>query len=333
MKCAKLELQDRTKISTKEVTNERPRRFCERRLVDPNHQEDITWKNNLERFYYNGIENDDFCQAYISGRQKNAEDLFLSVQNLQFQGETRQGKRLRTSFKYKTLPHRRHRMFVKELVEDNCNESGRFSELTCYYYDDYAKYLLSNDRSRPSSGKSSSILYNFVNNPKDTGQPDKGKKCSKTIKTKLNLKKATDNVNVDVENKDKVENNNASDTKVAYRKSGKRKSLTISRTESPATLQVIRVDVVCNYSNSSSMSEYEDKKPTKTNDELKDKNNGIAKGRQSHFANKYLLTNSVKTLDEKAGGARVTLLCKTFKLADRSRIFAESKAKPLRMKP
>ncbi|XP_045510206.1 uncharacterized protein LOC123705472 [Colias croceus] len=330
MQCAKLQLQERTKSGVKpNASVEKPRRICQKRLIDPDHEEDQRWTGKaLERFYCNENEHCDLNQIYDHGRvQQDAQDLFLSVQNLQFQGEVQQRKRPRTSFKYKTLPgNRKHRMFVKELLEDNSNDGGRFSELTCYYLDDYAKYLLSNDRSRPSTGKSNTFIYTLDNKTKESKavQTELKHVSRKTSKSDTKFKKPFKR-NKD-EGKEMVgaTKTTIKDAKITYEKSGKRKSLTISRTESPATVQVIRVDVVCNYSSSSTMSDYEDKQ---TKEENKQE---IVNVKQSHFANKYLLTNTVKTLDENAGGARVTLLCKTFKLADRSGILTERKAKSLK---
>ncbi|XP_045531535.1 uncharacterized protein LOC123718789 [Pieris brassicae] len=314
MKCAKLQLQERTKIGPKESTADGPRRYCQRRLVDP--EQDL-WRN-YDGLYFN--EDANFNRSYHNGRlRQGANDLYLSVQNLQFQGVEQQTKRPRTSFKYKTLPSQQHRMFVKELVEDNLYDGDRCSELTCYFYDDYAKYLMNNDRSRPSSGKSSIFQFDAIEKPKENVAKNKVRtKTLKTGKSESNKKKPNEILNGDKKDLELRDN----DTKISYHKSGKRKSLTISRADSPATLQVIRVDVVCNYC-TSSISDYEDTKQT-TNEK-------VTKG-DSHFANKYLLTNTVKTLDENAGGARVTLLCKTFKLADRSGLFAENKAKSLKIR-
>ncbi|XP_038216606.1 uncharacterized protein LOC119835702 [Zerene cesonia] len=330
MKCAKLQLQERTKSGVKpNMSVEKPRRICQKRMIDPHHEEDQRWKGKaLERFYCNENVHYDLNQIYDNGRVlQDTQDLFLTVQNLQFQGEVQQRKRPRTSFKYKTLSgNRKHRMFVKELLEENANDCGRFSELTCYYLEDYAKYLLSNDRSRPSTGKSNTFIYNFDTKIKHCKavQTELKNVSRKSFKCDTKFKKASKR-NKD-EGKEIVETAKTAmkDAKITYEKSGKRKSLTISRTESPATVQVIRVDVVCNYSCSSSMSDYEEKQ---TKEENKQE---ILKAKQSHFANKYLLTNTLKTLDENAGGARVTLLCKTFKLADRSGILTERKAKSLK---
>lgn len=268
--------------------------------------------------------------------QKEVEDMFLSVQNLQFTGDVQQRKRPRTSFKYKTLTDgKRHRMFVKQIVTCEQDDPDRSSELTYYYFDDYAKYFHSNDRSRPSSGKSSIFLYNLSNKNRenkaiqvDISQAGETRKTRRPdAKVKRSLKK-----DVTLECKDEIkkepDENNIEDTKIAFHKRGKRKSLTISRAESPATVQVIRVDVVCNYSCSSTMSDYEDKKQTSTNDEEElVKKKGIVKVKNTRFANKYLLTNTVKTLDENvSGGAKVTLLCKTFRLADRSKLLSRRKS-------
>lgn len=259
-------------------------------------------------------------------RQKDADDLFLSVQNLKFLGDE-QRKRSRTSFKYKTLMgHNKHRMFVKQIVEDqDLSEDDRSSQLTCYYFDDYAKYINNADRSRPSSGKSSIFLQGITSKLKEN-------KAVQVDTTKTMVSKKTRIVEQKFKNSHKPgdiqdeftceKDSNIDDTKIAFHKSGKRKSLTITRVPSPETVQVIRVDVVCNYSSSSTMSDYdENKKQTQTDSgkliENKLENFNI---RNNHYANKYLLMNTIKTLDENvSGGAKVTLLCKTFRLSDRGK--------------
>lgn len=281
----------------------------------------------MYRFHCHGIDNQDFDDAPSKETtQEDTDDLFLSVQNLKFLGDE-QRKRLRTSFKYKTLMgHNKHRMFVKQVVEEHeVPEDDRSSQLTCYYFDDYAKYITNTDRSRPSSGKSSIFLQGITTKHKenkavqvDTTKTDASKN-TRTVKQKLK------NSHKPEEIQDKVTCNmdsNIDDTKIAFHKSGKRKSLTITRVPSPETVQVIRVDVVCNYSSSSTMSDYDDnKKQTQTDDDKpignKVENFNI---RNNHYANKYLLMNTIKTLDENvSGGAKVTLLCKTFRLTDRGK--------------
>lgn len=264
------------------------------------------------------------------------EDLFLSVQNLKFQGETNVRKRPRTSFKYKSLSdNKKHRMFVKQVVDSIDVDEDTSSLLTSYYFDDYVKYLLNNDRSRPSSGKSSLFLQSINNKNKenksiqvDPRQID-GKKSRKELKDK-NIKNTTTKPQPKPEDSKQINKpteTNMEDAKITYHKSGKRKSLTISRIPSPETVQVIRVDVVCNYNTNSILSDYyEDNKNTNTIDTSNLEKMENIKLKSSRFANKYLLTNTVKTLDENvSGGAKVTLLCKTFKLSDRSKLYPDTK--------
>lgn len=49
MQCAKLHLQERAK-SRKKIINEKPRRFCQKRLVNPEHEEDVRWTDMFDRF-------------------------------------------------------------------------------------------------------------------------------------------------------------------------------------------------------------------------------------------------------------------------------------------
>lgn len=228
-------------------------------------------------------------------------------------------------------------MFIKQIVDNTTitEDEGRSSQLTCYYFDDYAKYLISNDRSRPSSEKSSIFLQDLSTKLKvnkaiqvditRTGFTKKIHNSENRVKTNLDdvdRSIIADDVNSQSPEKS-IEN-----AKIAFHKSGNRKVLTISRAQSPETIQVIRVDVVCNYSNASTVSDYEDvKKPSKIDDgKIMEKSLVNINKNNSYYANKYLLTNTVKSLNENvSGGAKVTLLCKTFKLTDRSKIRANKK--------
>lgn len=288
----------------------------------------------MYRFHCNGIDNQDFRDTpNKESTQEDADDLFLSVQNLKFLGDE-QRKHSRTSFKYKTLKgHNKHRMFVKQIVEDQkLSEDDRSSQMTCYYFDDYAKYITNTDRSRPSSGKSSVFLQGVTTKFKEN-------KAVQVDTTKTMISKKTRVVEQKLKNSQKPEEiqdevtcenySNIDDTKIAFHKSGKRKSLTITRVPSPETVQVIRVDVVCNYSSSSTMSDYdENKKQTQTDsDKLIGNNLENFNIRRNHYANKYLLMNTIKTLDENvSGGAKVTLLCKTFRLTDRGKEMSKKSA-------
>lgn len=283
------------------------------------------------RFHCNGVDNQDFDDVPVNETtQRDAEDLFLSVQNLKFLGDDQQKKRSRTSFKFKTLMgHNKHRMFVKQIVEDQeLSEDDCSSQLTCYYFDDYAKYIINTDRSRPSTGKSSIFFQGITTKSKENKavQVDAAKtgvsKKTRILEPKLNNSHKHQEIKVNQDEYTSEKDLNIEDTKIAFHKSGKRKSLTISRVPSPETVQVIRVDVVCNYSSSSTMSDYEDnKKQTQTDsDQTIDNKLESFNIRNNRYANKYLLTNTVKTLDENvSGGAKVTLLCKTFRLTDRGK--------------
>lgn len=225
-------------------------------------------------------------------------------------------------------------MFVKQVVTNpEPADEDRTSQLSCYYFNDYAKYLTHSDRSRSSSGKSTIGLQGLSANCKenktvqvdiaksrDSKQPSKGAKGnSQRIDTQSQLKDC----------EEELQNTSIQNTKITFQKSGNRKSLTISRAQSPETVQIIRVDVVCNYSTSSTLSDYDDKKPSQSDiikiDKIIDSRKENV--RNSHFGQKYLLTNAIKTLDENvSGGAKVTLLCKTFTLSDRTKILSQNHA-------
>ncbi|KAH9630355.1 hypothetical protein HF086_004488 [Spodoptera exigua] len=337
MKCAKLHLQQRVKGKLKRddiSTPEKPRRYCQRKLVNPNHEEDPRWIDIFDRFHVN-TKNEEYSDVVDSVRdpQEN-EDMVLTVQTLKFQGDVDQTTRPRTSFKYKkNTDVNKHRMFVKQPVSENdfSDDDDRSSQLTYYYFDEYLKYIYSTDRSRPASSISSTFLKGFNKDKQiqnkatqvETSLNDTKKPRRVESKIKNNVKKYSKRQVTD-EIKDVAET--IENTKITYQKSGKRKSLTISRAQSPETVQVIRVDVVCNYTNSAT-SDYEDHKkidsPTERLESIKENDNIIKKKYFSNkysnpFATKYLLTNTIKSLDENlSGGAKVTLLCKTFKLSDR----------------
>lgn len=250
--------------------------------------------------------------------------MVLTVQTLKFQGDVDQTKKQRTSFKYKNITgENKHRMFIKEMIPDNeHNDEDISSQLTHYYLDDYIKYLCNSDRSRPTSSKSS-LLHKCATTKDikenkaiqvESLQADCNKKVQPKPKKILLSKQC---LKQEVKKEDNDLTNTIDNTKISYQNTGRRKSLTISRTQSPETLQIIRVDVVCNHSSSSILSEYEESKkskvaPMKLTSKLENFNV------KNHFANKYLLTKSIKTLDESLrGGSKVTLLCKTFRLSDR----------------
>ncbi|KAG6465523.1 uncharacterized protein LOC115453905 [Manduca sexta] len=326
MRCSRLNLQQRSKQLTKQektITVDKPRRYCQKRMVNPEHEEDPRWTDVFERFHCN---DDVRLSGVLDNKHPNqdSEDLYLTVQTLKFQGDVELIRRPRTSFKYKTLTDNdKHRMFVKQVVHED-EDADRSSQLTCYYFDDYVKYLFNNDRSRPTSGKSTLFLRELSNKFEENKaiQVESSNETNKKLrnaetKTKTFIKKIAKESNVD--NKNIVD---MKDAKIMYRKAGKRKSLTISRAQSPETVQVIRVDVVCNYHGGSVLSDYEESK--RSSDTHFDKSAGKIDSiniKNSSFANKYLLTNTIKSLDENlSGGAKVTLLCKTFKLSDRSKL-------------
>lgn len=220
-------------------------------------------------------------------------------------------------------------MFVKQIVDEfNQHSVARSSELSDYV-EDYTKYISNNDQSRSSSAKSSIVLFCLNNKRKQNKcvqvdlrsqetrkktKIEKGKRYQRAHPKSGPIFKASD------------ENVSTEDTKVAFHKNGKRKSLTISRTESPATIQVIRVDVVCNYSCSSSMSEYDGSEKQYSYDlSQEDNKNKMNANQKSRLIKKYMLTNTVKTLDEKVSGSKVTLMCKTFKLNNRPKMLFDEK--------
>lgn len=258
--------------------------------------------------------------------QQDTQDIVLTVQTLKFQGDVDQTIRPRTSFKYKKITDgNKHRMFVKQAVTDNeFSDDDRSSQLTYYYFDDYLKYLYNNDRSRPTSGKSSVFLRGFskdklVENKATHGEIINTDEITKSRKPESKIKslpKKTPQRQMKDEIRDVSET--IENTKITYQKSGKRKSLTISRAQSPETVQVIRVDVVCNYTSSTTSDNEENKKiecPTDTS--VRNMENTM---KNNYFANKYLLTNTIKSVDENlSGGSKVTLFCKTFKLSDRNK--------------
>lgn len=53
MKCSRLQLLERSKSTNKRdkaCNIEKPRRYCQKRLVNPNHEEDHKWKAIFERY-------------------------------------------------------------------------------------------------------------------------------------------------------------------------------------------------------------------------------------------------------------------------------------------
>ncbi|CAH0716500.1 unnamed protein product, partial [Brenthis ino] len=313
MKCVKLNLQERSKMKCNKPNIDKPRKFCQQRMVNPEHEEDPRWIDVYDRFYCNDYQSYDLNVTSSSQIQQCHEDLFLSVQNLQFQGTVDQHRKVRSSFKYKSLSNcHKHRMFVKQIV-DECNQYSvtRSSELSDYV-EDYTKYISNNDQSRSSSAKSSIVLFCLNNKRKQNKcvqvdikshetrkkpKIERGKRYQRAHpKSGLILKASDESVNTE-------------DTKVAFHKNGKRKSLTISRTESPATVQVIRVDVVCNNSCSSSISDYDKSEKQYSHDlNQEDNKNQMNANQKSQLIKKYMLTNTVKTLEEKVSGSKVTLM-------------------------
>lgn len=235
------------------------------------------------------------------------ENLYLSVLNIKFQGDVQQSKRTKTCFKYKSV-NNRHRMFIKQIVEDEDDalEESRLSINPNYYFDEYVKYIINGiGESRPSTGKSS-INNSFKTKDIKAVQAESVAEKPKPMK---NDSKINNNINNEIQQ---------SETKISYHKTGKRKSLTISRIQSPETIQVIRVDVTCNNnSTTSSVISVNDENIKQQEINL---DNKVHKNKINSYTNKYLLTNSIKSLDQKvSGGSKVTLLCKTFKLSERSK--------------
>lgn len=287
------------------------------------------------RFYCQ--EEYDTNETLTSDRDNPDSDMFLSVQTLQFQGNVELPKRSRNGFKYKSPSGRdTHRMFVKQAISDeDCSDDGRSSQLTSYYFDDYVKYLFNNDKSRPTSGKSSIFLQSLSNKKEnkatqvDENQGDGSKQTCHGINGSISKSFQNKYSKKDIKSVCKSNEADTENTKIFFHNDGRRKSLTISRTESPETMQVIRVDVVRNNShNSSVMSDFADKR-SKCNatDSLESIDLNHIDMKKPHFTNKYLLTNAIKALDENCGGEKVTLLCKTFKLSERSQVPQLNKSK------
>ncbi|XP_063545845.1 uncharacterized protein LOC134753834 [Cydia strobilella] len=333
MNCAKLRLHERLKpnrarpgtgrVAASGPALGRPRRFCQKRLVNPAHDEDPRWTDLFDRFYCNP--STDAAESTIGNIHTQLdEDLFLSVQNIKFDGDINETKRTKTCFKYKAIKDgQKHRMFVKQVVEEKEEYIEDCSSLlTCYYFDDYIKYILNPEQNAPSSDKSS-ILYcahnNFTQNKllqfKSNGTDVK--KCNQ-INNNLKISCIAKEMK---ESKEGLPDLALEDTKVEYYKSGKRKCLTLSRTQSPETVQVIRVDVVCHPRAAPGDAPAPDgSKQTHVDNEGAFHPTSITNVKTNHFSNKYLLTNTIKTLDANvSGGAKVTLLCKTFRLSSRTK--------------
>ncbi|XP_041986933.1 uncharacterized protein LOC121738764 [Aricia agestis] len=306
MQCAKLQLVERSKMVR---YMEEPRRYCQKRLVDPDHHDGTRWLRVLDR-YCEKEEKEDKDELHETNesfqQERETPELCLSVLNIQYQGDVQQRKRPRTSFKYKNCLHgEKHRMFVKEIVDDvELYDVERTSELTCY--GDYAKYFQNISR-RSSEGslacdKQKESKSVQVNVPKENKKPKKETKIKRAQATKIKI------------NND-VEASEDTDTKVSFHKYGARKSLTITRAESPETLQIIRVDVVCNHSDRSTPADDRKQRPPAAAA-------GRGRGTDNKTYDKYLRCGGggvVKTLDENVSGGKVTLLCKTFRLTDRCR--------------
>ncbi|CAK1588352.1 unnamed protein product [Parnassius mnemosyne] len=344
MKCTKLHLQERIKARpTSELDRDKPRRYCQKLLVDPQFEENSRWTDALQRFCCTEtVRFDNNGTKNIRTEQNtNISKMFLSVQNLQFDGDIKQSKRPLTSFKFRNpVDVHKHRMFVKQAVDEDIDyndvDNDVVSEQTCYYFGDYVRYFANNDRSRPSSAKSSINIQNT------------DKKLRENKSVQVDFKRITESKHKELTpdlifNKDEeilknhkesqIENYDMdkNETKIAFYKRGKRKSITISKSESPETVQVIRVDVVCNYSCSSTMSDYDEDKKQCSDRKLPstDAQTINTNIKRFNLSNKYLLTKSVKALDENvSGGANVTLLCKTFTLTDRLK---PSRGKPSKM--
>ncbi|CAG4962057.1 unnamed protein product [Parnassius apollo] len=342
MKCTKLHLQERIKArQTTEPHRDKPRRYCQKILVDAQFEENSRWTDALQRFCCTESVSFDNSRTTHLRTEQNVNKMFLSVQNLQFNGDFKQSKRPLTSFKFKNpVDVHKHRMFVKQVVDEanyNDVDDDYASEHKCYYFSDYVKNFANNERSRLSSAKSS---INLQKTDKILRENKSVQVDFKTItKSKHNENELTpDGIFIkDVEitgnynaTERQMENYdmNKNETKIAFYRRGKRKSITISKSESPETVQVIRVDVVCNYSCSSTMSDYDEDKKQSIDDKTPsiDAQNVKTNIKRFNLSNKYLLTKSVKALDENvSGGANVTLLCKTFTLSNRLK---SSRGKP-----
>ncbi|XP_063634690.1 uncharacterized protein LOC134805302 [Cydia splendana] len=329
MNCAKLRLHERLKPRARPGRvaasgPDRPRRFCQKRLVNPAHDEDPRWTDLFDRFYCNP--STDAAESTVGNiHTQPDEDLFLSVQNIKFDGDINETKRPKTCFKYKAIKDgQKHRMFVKQVVEEKeeyIEDSS--SLLTCYYFDDYIKYILNPEQNAPSSDKSSTLYcaHNNIRQNKLLQFKSKHetdvKKCNK-INNNLQIKCIAKEMK---ESNEGLPDLTLEDAKVGYHKSGKRKCLTISRTQSPESVQVIRVDVVCHPRAAPGDAPAPDSsKQTHLDNEGAFHSKFITNIKANHFSNKYLLTNTTKTLDANvSGGAKVTLLCKTFRLSSRTK--------------
>ncbi|XP_048005880.1 uncharacterized protein LOC125241432 [Leguminivora glycinivorella] len=334
MNCAKLRLHERGKPRAQTGraatpgAGDRPRRFCQKRLVNPAHEEDPRWTDLYDRFYCNPSV--DAAESTVDNiHTQPDDDLFLTVQNIKFDGDINQTKRPKTCFKYKAIKDgQKHRMFVKQVVkekEEYIEDSS--SLLTCYYFDDYIKYILNPDQNAASSDKSSTCGPN--NNARNNTLLQFKSKHRTDVKT---CNQINNNLQIKCKETQEVEEGppdlELAETKVEYHKLGKRKCLTISRTQSPETVQVIRVDVVCHPHPLPHLRAMPldvpapdaSSKQTHLDNQGAFHSKPITNMKTNHFTNKYLLTNTTKTLDENvSGGAKVTLLCKTFRLSSRNK--------------
>lgn len=226
-------------------------------------------------------------------------------------------------------------MFIKQTVSGNQlpYDDTSFSVDVDYYFDDYVNYIINKtEQSRPSTGRSSiyfqrksNSIYKQKENKAVQVNSDDSILNSKNNNSSKKLSKPNTTV-IKIDNGDYIKDSAMEDTKISYCNTGKRKSLTISRAQSPETVQVIRVDVVCNNSSAASVASASDEK-YKTENKFSNKTNDNDDAKRNNFANKYLLTNTIKTLDENVGGgSKVTLLCKTFKLANRNNRHMDAKA-------
>lgn len=227
-------------------------------------------------------------------------------------------------------------MFVKQVIPDvDQDTDDESSHITSYYFDDYVKYLFDTDKSRPTSGKSSVFLQSLSNKKENKATQVDGQMGEVSNKPRQGYMESRVKTFLKKSDKQEIKDGaqsddaNIEDTKITFRKSGRRKSLTISRAQSPEVMQVIRVDVVCNHSRGSAMSDYESNTRTKPacEDTLDNLDIERVDLKKSHFANKYLLTSTIKPLDEHLAGEKVTLLCKTFKLTERSQASLPNKPK------
>ncbi|CAH2035494.1 unnamed protein product, partial [Iphiclides podalirius] len=93
MKCAKLHLQERTKARPKsEPRHGKPRRYCQKLLVDPQFEDDAKWPNTIQRYRCAvDQENYDFNGTSKAQNHHDPSDMFLSVQTLQFKVEVTGG--------------------------------------------------------------------------------------------------------------------------------------------------------------------------------------------------------------------------------------------------